>query len=152
MWLEEPLRADRPWSDWNELKQKTKIPLAGGENIAGREAFVMALSRGVLSVFQPDAAKWGGITGCLTVARDVIRAQKMYCPHFLGGGIGLLASAHLLAACNGGWLEVDANDNPLRDAFCGAVADVRDGAIELHGRAGLGIAPDLASIAQYRTL
>ena len=152
MWLEEPLRADRPWSDWNELKQKTKIPLAGGENIAGREAFVMALSRGVLSVFQPDAAKWGGITGCLTVARDVIRAQKMYCPHFLGGGIGLLASAHLLAACNGGWLEVDANDNPLRDAFCGAVADVRDGAIELTDAPGLGIAPDLASIAQYRTL
>jgi L-alanine-DL-glutamate epimerase-like enolase superfamily enzyme len=152
MWLEEPLRADRPWSDWRELQQKTRIPLAGGENIAGREAFVTALSRGVLSVFQPDAAKWGGITGCLAVARDVVKAQKTYCPHFLGGGIGLLASAHLLAACNGGWLEVDANDNPLRDAFCGAVAAVSDGAIELTDAPGLGIEPDFGAIAQYRTL
>jgi L-alanine-DL-glutamate epimerase-like enolase superfamily enzyme len=152
MWLEEPIRADRPWSDWSELKQRTTTPLAGGENIAGRDAFVTALSRGALSVFQPDAAKWGGITGCLAVARDVIKAQKTYCPHFLGGGIGLLASAHLLAACNGGWLEVDANDNPLRDAFCGPVADVRDGAIELTDAAGLGIEPDFGAIAQYRTL
>ena len=71
-------------------------------------------------------------------------AQKTYCPHYLGGGIGLLASAHLLAGCDGGSLEVDANDNPLRDAFCGPVADVKDGAIELHGGAGLGIAPTRA--------
>jgi L-alanine-DL-glutamate epimerase-like enolase superfamily enzyme len=151
MWLEEPLRADRPWSDWSELKARTTTPLAGGENIARREAFATALSRGVLSVYQPDAAKWGGITGCLAVARDVTKAQKTYCPHFLGGGIGLLASAHLLAACNGGALEVDANDNPLRDGFCGAVADVKDGEIELTDAPGLGIEPDIASIAQYRT-
>jgi L-alanine-DL-glutamate epimerase-like enolase superfamily enzyme len=152
MWLEEPMRADRPWSDWSELKQRTKTPLAGGENIAGRDAFVTALSHGVLSVYQPDAAKWGGITGCLAVARDVIKAGRTYCPHFLGGGIGLLASAHLLAACNGGWLEVDANDNPLRDAFCGPVADVKDGAIELTDAPGLGIEPDFGAIVKYRTL
>ena len=43
---------------------------------------------------------------------------KTFCPHYLGGGIGLLASAHLLAAVGGdGWVEVDANDNPLRDAL-----------------------------------
>ena len=101
---------------------------------------------------QPDAAKWGGITGCFAVAREVVQANKTYCPHYLGGGIGLLASAHLLAANNGGWLEVDANDNPLRDAFCGAVASVKDGEIELTDASGLGIEPDLASIAKYRTL
>jgi L-alanine-DL-glutamate epimerase-like enolase superfamily enzyme len=152
LWLEEPLRADRPWSEWRTLRGRLSIPLAGGENIAGREAFVTALSEGVLSVVQPDAAKWGGITGCLAVARDVAKARRTYCPHYLGGGIGLSASAHLLAACNGGWLEVDTNDNPLRDAFCGTAADVRDGEIELTEAPGLGIEPDLASIAKYRTL
>jgi len=152
LWLEEPLRADRPWSEWRTLRDKVSMPIAGGENIAGRDAFATALSEGILSVVQPDAAKWGGVTGCSAVAREVLQAKKIYCPHYLGGGIGLLASAHLLAANNGGWLEVDANDNPLRDAFCGAVADVKDGAIELLEEAGLGIEPDLASIARYRTL
>jgi hypothetical protein len=38
--------------------------------------------------------------------------------YFLGGGISLVASAHLLAAAGGaGLLEVDVNPNPLRNAF-----------------------------------
>jgi D-galactarolactone cycloisomerase len=151
-WLEEPLRADRPWSEWRALRERLSLPLAGGENIAGREAFSAALAEGVLNVIQPDVAKWGGITGCLAVAHDVVASKRIYCPHYLGGGIGLLASAHLLAACNGGWLEVDSNDNPLRDAFCGAIAVIKDGEIELPDTPGLGIDPDLASIEKYRTL
>ena len=152
LWLEEPLRADRPWSEWRKLHDRMSIPLAAGENIAGRDAFASALSEGLLSVVQPDVAKWGGVTGCFAVAREVLKANKIYCPHYLGGGIGLLASAHLLAVNNGGWLEVDANDNPLRDAFSGAVVNVRDGEVELPDTPGLGIEPDLASIAKYRTL
>ena len=152
-WLEEPLRADRPWSEWRELRKQLSIPLAGGENISGREAFATALAEDVLGVVQPDVAKWGGITGCIAVARDVLAAGRIYCPHYLGGGIGLLASAHLLAGSGGGgWLEVDANDNPLRDDFCGGVAEISDGEIVLPEAPGLGIEPDLAGIEKYRTL
>jgi L-alanine-DL-glutamate epimerase-like enolase superfamily enzyme len=154
-WLEEPLRADRPWSEWRSLQKRLTIPLAGGENIAGQENFAAALSEGALTVVQPDAAKWGGITGCLAVARNVLASKRHYCPHFLGGGIGLLASAHLLAgAGGGGLLEVDSNDNPLREDFCGAVADVKDGEIVLAETAGLGIEPDpdIAKIEKYRTM
>lgn len=43
-------------------------------------------------------AKWGGVSGNLPVARAIVAAGLTYCPRFLGGGIGLLASAHLLAA------------------------------------------------------
>jgi D-galactarolactone cycloisomerase len=152
-WLEEPLRADRPWSEWRSLKESAAIPLAGGENIAGYENFATALTEGVLSVVQPDAAKWGGITGCSKVARDIVASKRLYCPHFLGAGIGLLASAHLLAGSGGGGLlEVDSNDNPLRQDFCGAIADIRDGEIVLPETPGLGIEPDLASIEKYRTM
>jgi D-galactarolactone cycloisomerase len=152
-WLEEPLRADRPWSEWRALQHRLTIPLAGGENIAGRENFAAALSEGVLNVVQPDAAKWGGITGCLDVARDVLASKRHYCPHFLGGGIGLLASAHLLAASGGGGLlEVDSNNNPLREDFCGTVADIKDGEIVLPETPGLGIEPDVRAIDRYRTL
>lgn len=152
IWLEEPLRADRPWSEWRSLREQISIPLAGGENIAGSDAFATALAEAVLSVIQPDVAKWGGITGSVAVARKVIAAKRAYCPHHLAGGIGLLASAHVLAACNGGWLEVDSNDNPLRSDFCGAVADVSDGEIVLPESPGLGVEPDIAAIERYRTL
>ena len=65
---------------------------------------------------QPDIAKWGGLTVCRGLADDILKSGKTFCPHYLGGGIGLLASAHLLAGAGGeGRLEMDVNENPLRD-------------------------------------
>jgi L-alanine-DL-glutamate epimerase-like enolase superfamily enzyme len=151
-WLEEPIRADRPWQEWRRLREGTGLPLAAGENIASRAGFEQALGDDVLRVVQPDIAKWGGLSVCSDVARDILKSGKIFCPHYLGGGIGLLASAHLLAGVGGdGLLEVDSNDNPLRDLLCGAVADIRDGMVTLNDNPGLGIEPDLSSIEQYRT-
>jgi hypothetical protein len=53
------------------------------------------------------------------VAKTALGAGRRYFPHFLGAGIGLAASAELLAAVGGdGLLEIDVNDNPLRSLFC----------------------------------
>jgi L-alanine-DL-glutamate epimerase-like enolase superfamily enzyme len=151
-WLEEPIRADRPWQEWQRLRRSAGVPLAAGENIASRAGFAQALCDDVLRVVQPDIAKWGGLSVCTGIAREIIKSGKTFCPHYLGGGIGLLASAHLLAGTGGdGLLEVDANDNPLRDHFCGAVGTTKDGTISLTDTPGLGIEPDLAAIEQYRT-
>jgi D-galactarolactone cycloisomerase len=151
-WLEEPIRADRPQQEWKELRQKIGFPLAAGENIASHAGFAEVLGERILGVVQPDIAKWGGLSACAGIARDILQSGKMFCPHYLGAGIGLLASAHLLAGIGGdGLLEVDCNENPLRDRFCGPVLDVREGAIELGDAPGLGLTPDLASIEQYRT-
>lgn len=152
-WLEEPIRADRPREEWRRLRASATMPIAAGENISSVEGFKEILAEDVLGVVQPDIAKWGGLSACAGVARDILKAGKTFCPHYLGGGIGLLASAHLLAGIGGdGWLEVDANDNPLRDRFCGAVANVTDGTIVLGEEPGLGFTPDLSGIANYRGL
>ena len=152
-WLEEPLRADRPRQEWRKLHDIAPMPLAAGENIASREDFAQVLLEGVLDVVQPDIAKWGGLSVCGGLAGDIIKAGRTFCPHYLGGGIGLLASAHLLAGAGGdGWLEVDINDNPLRDQFCGPVFGVSEGIVALNEELGLGIVPDVASIERYRTL
>ncbi|MBR0742223.1 mandelate racemase/muconate lactonizing enzyme family protein [Bradyrhizobium liaoningense] len=152
-WLEEPLRADRPREEWRKLHAAARMPIAAGENISSVEAFKDVLSEGVLGVVQPDIAKWGGLSACAGLARDILKSGKTFCPHYLGGGLGLLASAHLLAGVGGdGWLEVDANDNPLRDLFCGPVLNVREGTVELEQDPGLGIMPDLKSIEPYRTI
>ncbi|AWM06109.1 mandelate racemase/muconate lactonizing enzyme family protein [Bradyrhizobium symbiodeficiens] len=152
-WLEEPIRADCPRQEWQILHEAVGFALAAGENIASFAGFAEVLGEPVLGVVQPDIAKWGGLSACAGVARDILTSGKIFCPHYLGAGIGLLASAHLLAGVGGdGLLEVDCNENPLRDRLSGPVLDVRDGTITLGDEVGLGITPDLASIAQYRTM
>ena len=149
-WLEEPLRADRPWSEWQSLAGRTAIPLAAGENLMA-EGFDAALAAKALGVVQPDIAKWGGFSGCLPVAKKILAAGARYCPHYLGGGVGLLASAHLLAAAGGdGLLEIDANDNPLRTLTCGALGRIQEGRVVLGDDAGLGAEPDLQALRAYR--
>jgi L-alanine-DL-glutamate epimerase-like enolase superfamily enzyme len=129
------------------------MALAAGENLAGEATFDAALESGALRVVQPDIGKWGGFSGCLPVAKKVLAAGLRYCPHWLGGGIGLLASAHLLAAAGGdGLLEIDANPNPLRSLTCGPLARIVDGAATLGDEPGLGPAPDLSALERYRVL
>ena len=150
-WLEEPLRADRPVSEWQQLARSTPIPLAAGENLIGADAFESMIGSEALGVVQPDLAKWGGLSGCLPVIDQIHAAGLRYCPHFLGAGIGQLASAHLLAARGrpGGMLEVDANDNPLRTALSPVLSVVRDGVVHLGDRPGLGHEPDIAQLRRF---
>lgn len=151
-WLEEPLPADAPESDWAALAEGSSMPLAGGENITGQNGFASAIASGWFGVLQPDVAKWGGITGCWQVAQDIRAAGLRYCPHFLGGGIGLMASAHLLAAAGGdGLLEVDVNPNPLRDAFRPWADGESRGQMHLTDAPGLGIQTVPEELERYLT-
>lgn len=147
-WLEEPLPADAPLTQWSTLADQCSVPLAGGENITGTGGFADAIATGVFGVVQPDIAKWGGFSGCWPVAQAILAAGQRYCPHFLGGGIGLIASAHLLAAARGdGLLEVDVNPNPLRDSFDLWRDAPSDAQMPISGAPGLGITdlPDAIS-------
>jgi L-alanine-DL-glutamate epimerase-like enolase superfamily enzyme len=146
-WIEEPLRADRPAAEWSALAMSTATPLAAGETLAGFDAFDAAIAARRYAVVQPDVAKWGGISGCWPVIERVRAAGLRYCPHYLGAGIGLAASAHLLAAVGGdGLLEVDANPNPLRSALCPHLEAVDDGFAWLGDAPGIGIEVDPARL------
>lgn len=150
--IEEPLCADRPLSEWQTLRHHSAHPLAAGENIQGQDGFAQAISCGAIDIFQPDIAKWGGFSGCLSVAKAVMGAGHRYFPHYLGGGIGLLASGHLLAVAGGdGWLEVDCNPNPLRSELLGGVLDNPARGMVFNDLPGLGFTPDLAALGKYQT-
>lgn len=152
-WIEEPLMADRPMAEWTQVAAAAPTPLAGGENLRGAGPFQETIDSGLFGVIQPDAAKWGGHSGCLPVARAALAAGRTYCPHFLGGAIGLMHSLHLLAAVRGpGLLEVDANPNPLREGLLGDLLTVREGTVSLPGGQGLGLEPDLKPLANLRSL
>lgn len=148
-WIEEPLAADESASAWQDLARSCGIPLAAGENLRGFRAFEEALADGYLSFVQPDVAKWGGISAAREVAALARQHGAVFCPHWLGGGIGLAGSLHLRAAMGPeGFAEVDANPNPLREEVL--PLSVRDGWVSLSDAPGLGVEPDLVRLKQYQ--
>ena len=150
-WLEEPLACDRPPDEWLTLANTSPVLLAAGENLRGDAAFDDMIASRCVAYMQPDMTKWGGFSGCLPVAKRIIDAGLTYCPHYLGGAIGLMASAHLLAAAGGnGLLEADVNPNPLREDMLGAPPPIRDGRMVLTDAPGLGAAPDLDALQDFR--
>jgi D-galactarolactone cycloisomerase len=148
-WVEEPVAADRPEEEWRLLAEAYAAPLAGGENLRGQD-LLRAASDPWLGVVQPDVGKWGGVSGCLAVGQAAVEAGKRYCPHWLSGGIGLMASAHLLSAVGGaGMLEVDSNPNPLRASLAQPFPPLVDGAFALTDVPGIGAEPDMGAARAF---
>ncbi len=139
LFLEEPLSADAPLSEWQELADRSAIPLAAGENIRGVEPMLAAAEP--LTWVQPDPIKWGGLSGVASIGRGVSARGARFCPHYLGGGIGLLATAHLAKAFHSGWLELDVTENPLRDQLAGDAMRVEGGVVSLSDASGIGVTP-----------
>ena len=146
-WVEEPIAADRPIKEWNMLAAQSSVPLAAGENMRGETQFYEAIQSNAFSVIQPDIGKWGGFSGCIPVAKAICASNQLFCPHWLGGGIGLVASMHLKAAVGqAGFVEVDSNPNLLREAMAMPYPVISDGMVLLSNEPGLGIAPEINRI------
>ena len=141
--IEEPLPANSPKSDWEELAKWTNIPLAGGENLYGIDEFSQMIDNG-LQYVQPDVAKWGGLSGALDLAKTLPNGVKLW-PHFMGTAVGQVV-ANAVAAIIGGSsvAEMDVNNNVLRTDLCGPILTIADGRVELPDAPGL-ITPPLAS-------
>jgi L-alanine-DL-glutamate epimerase-like enolase superfamily enzyme len=149
-WVEEPIPATSSADEWAELAMISRTPIAGGENVSGFAAFSSLINQGSHRVVQPDLLKWGGVTGCFAVGRHAVAKGLTYCPHWLGSGIGLLASAHLLAAAGGsGMLEHDVMENPLREALATPFPRVTNGIFTLPATPGLGVVPNLDAAAGW---
>jgi L-alanine-DL-glutamate epimerase-like enolase superfamily enzyme len=147
-WVEEPLAADESLADWRALAQVCGLPLAAGENIRGLADFQSAIDNGHLRIVQPDVGKWGGLTGCREVARYARSRGVELCPHWLGGGIGLAHSMHLRAALGkGGFVEVDANPNPLRTEV--VRIPITNGHAPVNPASGIAFEPPLDRLQRY---
>lgn len=149
-WIEEPIPADHPVADFADLARLAPAPLAGGENVTDFAIFEALVDARAVGVVQPDIGKWGGISGCRKVARRAMARGARYCPHWLGGGVGLLTSAHLLAGLGGdGMLEVDVNPNPLRDALVPGLRPDEAGLVHLPAGPGLGREPEVEACERW---
>ncbi len=69
----------------------------------------------------------------------------------MGTALGSTASIHLLAAVGGsGFVELDANENPLRTDLCDMDLGVTAGRIKVPTGDGIGVIPDTASMRRFQ--
>ncbi len=107
-------------------------------------------TRGGLRTLVIDEATWGGPAKWLEVATNTLQAGAIYSPHFLGAGIGLWTSAHILAAAGGpGVLEVDVNYNPLQKLLGEPRPVFVDSGYQLSEEPGIDVFPNLEATDRF---
>lgn len=146
---EEPIAANAPIAQWEQLAKSTSIPLAGGENIYGVDRFITMANAGML-ILQPDVAKWGGVTGALDLADNLPAGVRLW-PHFMGTALGQMASLAITAIVGGEAVcEMDVNKNQLRTLLCGDVMEIKDGYVKLKTNPGLVSEPLPERLEEFR--
>ena len=110
--------------------------------------FDFYLSHNNFNYIQPDITKYGGISLIYNLAKKY-NPKKIWL-HFLGSGVGLLTSAHVMAAINPeGKLETDINENLLRTKILDTTIIINEGKINLNNNFGTGMKLNMEIINKY---
>jgi L-alanine-DL-glutamate epimerase-like enolase superfamily enzyme len=146
-WLEEPVWPPEDSASLAAVR-RIGIPIAAGENTAGRFGFKTLIEAGAIDIAQPSVTKIGGIGEMLSVI-DLCRNAGVtvipHCPYF---GHGLIATLHIIAALAPDapvevlWLDMEAH--PFHDQ----VTPV-GGRLKAPQGPGLGCEPEPDVMARY---
>ncbi|HLH73282.1 MAG TPA: mandelate racemase/muconate lactonizing enzyme family protein [Chloroflexota bacterium] len=146
-WFEEPVIAADDLRGMVEVRQRTTIPIATGENQQTRFEFQEILDARAADVLQPDIAIAGGITETRRIADLAYARGIVVAPHNWGSAILWAASVQFAAAtANCIILEFCQAYNPLLyDLVTTPIAVAKDGYVDVPTGPGLGIElqPDL---------
>jgi D-galactarolactone cycloisomerase len=138
-WLEEPLFVE-DIEGHAILREKSKTPIAVGENLHMCYAFENFIMRGAVDFIQPDVARAGGITEIRKITALAARHKVPVSFHTWGDGVALAASVHLSAALKDCIvMELDYTYNPLREELLREPFKVQNGFLIPPERPGLGI-------------
>ncbi len=149
-WLEEPVMPDKIDS-YVAIRQRSPIPIAGGEHEYTRWGIKTLLDAGACDVLQPDTYWAGGITEMLKIAALVTAADLVLIPH----GHSVPANAHLTAALpttTSPYLEYLIKWNEIHQFFFKEPLKPQNGLIRVPDRPGLGVDLDPEKIESERLL
>ena len=96
-WFEEPLPTDG-YVDYERLRARLPLPLAGGESLQTPRDARATIDRGAFDLIQPDVSICGGIADTIAIGALARLAGIAIHPHACNGAIGLAASLQVLAA------------------------------------------------------
>ena len=157
-WYEEPVVPENI-QGYAYLRNKLKIPIAGGENEHTLYGFKDLFKLGCIDIAQPDIGSCGGITGAKHIS---ILAQSFGIevnPHVWGSAVAQSASIHFIAslpATNHSLftrqpiLEYDQSDHPFRQKLLKNPIKMNKGYIIVQESPGLGIELNKEIINKYK--
>lgn len=156
-WFEEPLSPEY-YSQYNELRSKTTIPIAGGECEYLRFGFHQLLRNKSVDILQPDICACGGLTEVKKIAALASTYGIEIIPHTWGTAIGIHVALHFIANLESipgrmmspdFLMEFDQTENGLRERLTYPKIEMVDGMIDIPKRPGLGIDIDEAVLREY---
>ncbi|MDE2380404.1 mandelate racemase/muconate lactonizing enzyme family protein [Bradyrhizobium sp.] len=149
MFLEEPVWPPEDFAGLAEVRRKGGLDIAAGENACTVYQFGQMMRAGAVSHAQPSVIKVGGVTEFAKIAALADELGVEIVPHSPYFGPGLLATLHLLALRDDGFVEVFHLERPAC-LWNGRVdADAR-GHISVPQGPGLGYEPDPEVMERYR--
>lgn len=149
-WFEEPL----PWTHiayYAQVRDKTRVPIAGGEHFHNRYDFQPLFDAGAVHIVQPDICTAGGFTELRKIAAAADVHGMMVAPHNSNSPLCTTASAHLAFGMTNFMIQetFDALLEPfVFDALQG-VLPIKDGYLPLPTRPGLGVTLNDAVFAEH---
>ena len=150
-WFEEPVPPE-DIDGYCELRQRSPIPIAGGECEYTRVGFRTLIDRRAVDILQPDLCATGGFTEMNRIVAMASAANVPVVPHVWGTNVGLAAALQAYAALPNfperrlpaePWFELDQSPNPLREAVTLEKFTLEEGYVIIPDRPGLGITLDL---------
>lgn len=139
-WLEEPFTPDNHIA-YAELRKRTAIPIAAGENHYTRQAFRDLFEARAIVICQADPTKAGGLTELKKIS-DMAAAWHLHmAPHTSHSVLSAAVNAHLLSVIPNALIyEADvAKVNPFRTDLATEPFGVVNGYIEPKDAPGFGI-------------
>ncbi|TNJ42389.1 mandelate racemase/muconate lactonizing enzyme family protein [Tamlana fucoidanivorans] len=156
-WFEEPLSPEF-YDQYRELRQKTTIPISGGECEYLRFGFKQLIENKSVDIIQPDICASGGLTEAKRIATLASTHGIDLIPHTWGTAIGLHVALHFISNIESVpgrmyqpdfFMEYDQTENGLRDKLSFPSIKMEDGMIAVPDRPGLGIDIDQDVLEKY---
>ena len=151
VFLEEPFGPDR-LGGFSQLRQRTSVPVAGGEIITTPEELGAMIDAGSYDICQPDATVLGGIDAVLAVGRHAMGKGVETVVHAWGGGPCIMANYHCAFALGARLAEYPIPPFALRDRLLAEPLAIARGELQPPTTPGLGIAltDDIEAEFPYR--
>jgi L-alanine-DL-glutamate epimerase-like enolase superfamily enzyme len=146
LWVEEPTYPPEDYRMLARLNALGHAPIAAGENISGEPHFRELVELRAVDFMQPSVTKVGGITEMAKIADLSLSCGVKLMPHSPYFGPGFIATLQMMSAFPGtGYVERYHID--LDASLYGKFIDATDGDFAAPDGPGLGIEPDLDTLA-----